>query len=250
MKNNQWTVEEDNILRDRYTGISCCPNLNIGRSASAIKKRAFDLGIKVGYKNLFVKSTSVDEEYFKTPNIRNSYYAGLIASDGYIHNVRDILALYLTDKILIENFKQEILYTGTMSERKRNIGKTVYGVSICNNIIVNDLINTWNITRKKTFTLAPPTLSEELSLSYIVGLIDGDGWLCVSKNGILEIGCCGSYEIISWMSNILNTRMFKKGNIFTTSASNKKARQICKMLYDINTPMKLSRKWDKVKEMI
>lgn len=215
---------------------------------------------------------SQNDEFFTTPNIQNCYWAGFIAADGCIGNCRNKLFLAInlknTDECLLKEMANQTDFTGKITQGKhKGYGKysenTYYYSSLqirnCQNW-VESLNKNWNITEKKSLTLLPPNISDlDLQLSYIIGLIDGDGHIgTINNKMVFEL--VGTKEIIEWSSNILHNledkTMYspltinkkKNGNCYYINCSWNRAFNLLKHLEQIPAPYRLARKWDKIKE--
>lgn len=196
------------------------------------------------------------ERFFKNPNKENSYWAGFISGDGCIKPAKDgrksKLEFYLSSK--------DDLHLKRFSERlglNRNTNKgSISRLSISSNILVKDLENNFNITKKKTFTIKPPNiLGRELIKSYIVGIIDADGWITRrKKTNVLTFGICSaSKDLIIWLKENIETickihskrKINKRDNTYSIYYSHKQAEKILSVLNKVNVP-KLERKWSKI----
>jgi hypothetical protein len=246
----KWTNEEDSILIDNYGTIKPEDMFNIiGRNRNAIYARAQKLGLKSNEGRIYF----CNDSFFGKINNSSAYFAGLLAADGNICN-NNRFRLELADKELILSLKETIGSNGKIYEKYNGNFKTIYGITITSKQCVLDLDKYWNITTRKSLTLQPPTgLTEEQELAYIIGYIDGDGSIYINNRNQLYFMCCGSHSVIDWMSKKFNRKMRQNGKTdtnFKIEAKCGPALEILKGLYKVYTPIKLSRKWDKVKEMI
>lgn len=213
-----------------------------------------------------------NDEFFTVPNTQNSYWAGFIAADGCIGNCRNKLFLAInlknTDECLLKEMALQTEFTGKVTQGKHSgYGKysenTYYRSCLqirnCQKWI-DSLNKHWNITEKKSLTLLPPNINNfDLELSYIVGLIDGDGHIGISNNHMI-FELVGTEEIATWASNILYSLEdsskylpmvpYKKKNqkCYYINCSWTRAYNLLKQLEQVQTPYRLARKWDKIKE--
>ncbi len=248
MKTN-WTKDEDSLLIDNYGKMRPEDMFSIiGRNRNAIYARAQKLGLKSNQSRIYF----CNDDFFGTINNSSAYFAGLLAADGNVCN--DRFRIELSDKELVLSLKETIGYSGEIYKKNRNGFKTLYGIGITSKQCVLDLDKYWNITPRKSLTLQPPTgLTEEQELAYIIGYIDGDGSIYINNRNQLYFMCCGSHPVIEWMSQKFNRKMRQNGKTdtnFRIEAKCGPALEILKELYKVDTPIKLSRKWNKVKEMI
>src|SRR5690606_13503507 len=87
-------------------------------------------------------------------------------------------------------------------------GKNQIRYNIYSDIWFDDLYKFWNILPNKTLYLNPPNITDlNLCLSYIIGLIDGDGSICIcnftqTHNGKkytypkIKFMLCGTFSLI------------------------------------------------------
>jgi hypothetical protein len=215
---------------------------------------------------------SQNDEFFTTPNIQNCYWAGFIAADGCIGNCRNRLFLAInlksTDECLLKEMASQTDFTGRVTQGKhKGYGKysenTYYYSSLqirnCQKWI-ESLNKNWNITEKKSLTLLPPNIADlKQQLSYIIGLIDGDGYIGISNSNMM-FQLIGTKEIVIWASNVLYNledpnkyspmQAYKKKNqkCYYINCSWTRAYNLLKQLEQVSTPYRLARKWDKIKE--
>jgi len=177
---------------------------------------------------------SVNEEYFSILTIENCYWGGLLASDGWVESNRDRVGLQLSDTTHVDLFKSSVQYTGPIGKRqnyKDGIkGKESKYISIVSSKWKEDLKRNFNIIPNKTYTLEPPNLNKiEYVVSYLVGLIDGDGSVINHKaTGGVIIRFLGTESLLEWVRRWINLLVPSKG---TTSAKVKRHKPECETLY-------------------
>jgi hypothetical protein len=241
--NKFWTEEEDAFLVENYN--KCDVNSIFPyRTKSSIRSRANKLGI-CDSRNKY----SVNESFFESPNILNSYYAGLIASDGHIiKNKIGQKSLNITsiDKHILESFINDIKYSGQIYELKKQkkTYKIKYKVTITSNILCDDLYKNWNITPKKSLTLLPPIFDDrKLIMSYIKGFMDGDGGI-YNRKGLLGVGfTCASLDFIYWIKYNIGTPNKiqlkggkRKNKCYSLFIVGEKSKIILNEIYSLDTP--------------
>lgn len=168
-----------------------------GRSKASIAQKARSLKLS-GYpgNHRWHFKLRHNKEYFNVVNCNNSYWAGFITADGYVDfkNNKVRIKLSAKDKEQLVKFKNTLNFTGTVREytRTTNYGKyeTCY-LDICGaSTLIKSLVNNFNVKQA-------PKLNNTLNeLSYLKGLIDGDG--SITKDGKrFEVIC--SPEIAKWI---------------------------------------------------
>ena len=126
-----------------------------------------------------------------------------------------------------------------------------------------DLEKNYGIVPQKTFILEhPKTLTKEQEYAYIIGYIDGDGYISYRPRAkfahikYFKLGILGRYDMCVWFrekfqnilgeSYIIPNNITKDDNIYRFGISGKyPVNTILKYLADYNVP-KMGRKWNKV----
>lgn len=204
----KWTPEEDTRLKEYCANGSLSfreMSVLFNRSLDSVASHASWLGIGSNYvqPNLYARN----ETFWSVPNMINSYYAGIVASDGSVDWERNgwFWALQEKDKCYLEEFAKHSKYTGKIGfQEKWGYGKNksrqnylhVYGASKWN----ADLHKNFNIVPIKATRLLPPSLSSDLlRCCFIIGVIDGDGSVCfTSKTETINI-TSSSRALIEWI---------------------------------------------------
>lgn len=215
---------------------------------------------------------NVNDNFFETPDVLNSYWAGFIAADGCIRigQKQNTLNIGLSSKDFehLNAFKNNIEFEGSI---KTQCVKKIYkndekifessSLTITSQKISDDLYQNFNITPRKSLTLLPPNISEpNLVDAFICGYIDGDGSVCLYKHNIrkvqdaLSISIIGTYEVLTWIKERFTQILGKefgsinkhhnseKNTYVYCIGQSKGAREIFKHFYNLNVP-KLKRKW-------
>lgn len=260
---HQWTADEYAVLDANYgrMKLRSVAALLPGRTVAAIRTRAQMRGLRADRSVTNKQLPGWDEGYFSQPNEENSYWAGLLAADGSIN--RTAVALYQADEAVVRLFKDTVAYPGALTCRHRSrVPTTEYSVSMTSPRMVADLAKNYNIVPAKSLTLlAPKQLSRDCALSFLVGLIDGDGSICVksSKNGsrYLSVTCTCTESVANWMKEVLghgnvHRRMDCQSGIWRYQASHTSGIRVAEQLWrhEPTKCLRFSRKWDKVDQFI
>lgn len=189
-KQKRWSDKEIAVIKNNYG------NLTYKEINSLLPKRTiYQIRNKANYEGLCsnnnLRKYSVNKDYFKTPNVRNSYWAGFIAADGCIRNNKRLsIGLQKGDIEHLKKFTEDIKYTNEVKLYKDRCSVTINCKEIC-----QDLTSNFNITERKSKTLSPPLLiNEEFIAAYIKGIIDGDG--SIMENRIIIYG---TDELLQWI---------------------------------------------------
>jgi hypothetical protein len=253
-----WNENEDKILREKYGKMPYDKYKNElkNRSYSSVLNRATLLKLKsdriyINYKY------RVDHNFFKSLNNLNCYWGGFIAADGYIRRGTYGVGIKLSKNDIehLNLFKETIK---TNSPIRDKIQKTITGkilnysiLDIYSRDIVNDLFTNFRIIPAKSLTLKSPKIENfENKLSYIAGLIDGDGCIYKNKSNI-RIQLIGSFYIINWVKETLKEILEIKNNMvrpnhnsFVIQVTGNKAKKLINIIKNIDIPI-LKRKWYK-----
>lgn len=233
-------------------------------------------------KEMFVTQKRIyifDEDFWKNITPLTCYWAGFIAADGCLLNIKNksgglskrfTLSLSTKDLKHLELFKKTIKSSHPIkfyqkkSPSSDNMTYQCFLSINCAEKWFEDLEKNFNIVPNKTHILPPPNiLNKELEFSYLIGYIDGDGHITVPDHKVfgksLTIGLSSSsIKILSYFEELIEkhfpyNRLSKKRNINSACESGNckryslagiKAAQIFNALKDFDLP-KLDRKWGK-----
>ena len=238
MKNPNWTELEDKIILDNWSKIKHLTelvNLIPNRNYNAIKSRCGFLKLRKIY--IYYK----DEKFFETPNMINSYWAAMIATDGYVGipyktalsrgGYKVQLGLKTEDVNHIQKFINDtksnytiyrVIKKDQWIKTTRNPIGNKHDVDMSMVYFykaqkwVEDLNKNWSIPFKnKTFDLKRPNISHIYhQLAYLKGLICGDGSITTetifftlkdgTKNSFtnLRIDFLGTKDLLNWVKEI------------------------------------------------
>ena len=192
----------------------------------------------------------VNDDFFREPNIINSYWAGLLAGDGNIIN--GIIRLSLKDGELIDGFKKAIEFAGNIRKYKAPKGGQMYSVAVSSKQWVRDLQN-FNVVPNKSHILEPPLLKHPLNLAYLKGLYDADGCLTHDVKGYSVWKVAGTRMTCEWVKDIANELVPEhRANVrpagkhspttYTFALVGSRAIKMLRALHAVKTP-ELGRKW-------
>lgn len=174
-----WTKEEITFLEENIHKLTYKEMGEvIHRSSSSIQSKIRYLPFQQK-----IKKHSVNSHYFKTWSPEMAYVLGFIAADGNICHSGRAHSLHIAcdDKDVIEKIKLVLAYQGPIYEKSRFNRKISYSLRICDPIIFNDLIPL-GITERKSLTLTPPKIPDDLVRHFVRGYFDGDGSVSLRKH--------------------------------------------------------------------
>lgn len=205
------------------------------------------------------KRGPVKDDYFSSPNMTNSYWAGFIAADGCIYDPEEgqkqlSIILKSDDKSHLAKIAKEIApesniqtYRRAARDKRAETEESRWRVS--SDQIALDLSEHYNVGSRKSMTLKPPAgLSKECSLAYIAGYIDGDGSYFLNK-GKPRISIVGTREILDYIVSETEIHPYYEcyGTYHRAVYTAKKAQDLRNLYIDMDLPF-LDRKykiWEK-----
>jgi uncharacterized CHY-type Zn-finger protein len=177
------------------------------------------ISIKNGYKKLcsskcvsryYMKYKDRNESYFKyidTPN--KAYFLGLLSSDGTVSDKYGMVKLELQqrDEYIIEEFAKELNMNECVREYKPKgeNHQVMNGITIYSKKMVDDLIKL-GVVPRKTYSLKPAKINDDLLKHYWRGILDGDGYVAYQKfknYGTFRIQLRGTEDIVKGFSEYL-----------------------------------------------
>lgn len=211
-------------------------------------------------------AAACDEDFFSRETEEAYYWAGFIAADGHISIKRNYLGIMLqaSDKSHLERLKSALSYEGNIIESKKGYAyKGHTNINYCcvirvvNKKIVNDLIERFNITERKTFTYRPPNIDDpHLKSCFIKGYIDGDGTIQKVEDirWAARVSVIGTLEMMTFIKGhvefVTGRKLSEKAirrhgdenkNTFTVTITNTTSKLFLRELAKI--PIELPRKW-------
>lgn len=259
LRSNSWTPDEVKLLRDNYAilGYDELRRLFPNRSRHAIFSRASILGIartrsqaqslrRFGYRR-----HHLNDAFFDVPTPVNAYWAGFIAADGcltFTPTPMVKLALNGRDAGHLERLATDIGFEGRVKIERSGVASLSLTLRP---VTATLLTERFKITPRKSLTLQPPDLSEDLLImAYIIGYIDGDGAIGIDgRDGAPRIGIRGTFAVLSWIKEHFERWLAQRTPIVSVSdqypkyqLSHTKARAILEMLMSVDVP-RLTRKW-------
>ena len=209
---------------------------------------------------------SHNENFFSSLTNESCYVAGVLAGDGSISDKQHTLNLSLmaSDIDLIQKVKFLLQFDGLLFVRE-GINNAMAGIRVCHaQKLSSDLMNNFNITSNKTFTLMPPNIFQESQIQHFIrGILDSDGFIMRSKYGYktngYTIGFCGTKSLMEWISNNIRRYVSRAGigtvkpskNIFYIQYSGYQVRHILDWIYkDSIAETRLNRKYNLYQELL
>lgn len=256
-----YTPEEDEYIQEHAKEMTRAEiGQVLGRSEGSVTQRGRRLEIVFAD---FSKQSRYEKnhDYFSKPTLENSYIAGLLAADGWIKpfNVHKPInqvgiALKEQDLHLLEFIREVTGYTGVI--RSFDVNSHAQNELRISGVAqwIKDLRTYWSLVPNKTYTLQPPNenlLTREQILAYLVGLLEGDGYIRVNNGTLTVTMVTASRELADWLqkswgeiagaepSRYLHQN--RTAHYVTLHGAN--ARRLCSRLMSVGVH-RLARKWD------
>lgn len=261
------TLEQEYYILDAYYNCNVTPKISaevlekeLGISAETIRKVIRRFG-EIRKLNEALKLYTVNEDYFEiidTPE--KAYWLGLLYADGHVTKELDrvIISLKEEDGCLIEQFAEDIEYTGVIETTRNQPNPKAQqfpqtSVRINSRKMAKDLTK-WGCSPSKTKDLSFPHWMEEwLRPHFARGFIDGDGWVSITRrknSELLTVGWCGTWAMtfetamFFWnFTEYRNLSTYDQGIIYINKTTGKFAIQIGDLIYKDAT-RKLERKYN------
>ncbi len=212
MAYKNWTEEEESHLRElvatgkySYRQIGALMNRSLA-SITCHARQYLDINNNV-YES---RKYHHDVNFFKVPNLINSYVAGFLAADGCVRQSKKgywtlRLELSVLDVNHLNLIKNLLGHDGPITHHyKKGHEMVFFAISISENY-VKDLA-TFGIIPRKAHRLTPPSFSDfSLKFSYLLGLLDGDGCIHLSNVNSLSVGMTSSSRVaVEWYKTLVD----------------------------------------------
>lgn len=270
MAYKNWTAQEEILLRELVTegkhSYLEMEKFFPGRSRNSLTSHArqyLDINNNIYKQHKY----TYNKNFFKEVNSLNSYIAGYLAADGSITtplNVNPKLRLELADldKEQLKIIKDVIGFTGPIIPSGRERYNLSYFQITVSQDYMDDLALNFGVIPRKTYHLSPPYLKRfEDRISFLCGLLDGDGCVHISKNNNLSVSyTSASIAAVEWYKQIVaelnlpslkvkcnNIHKIKNSNAYSLTCNGAKAVALVKVMQILKRDLKipiLDRKWD------
>jgi hypothetical protein len=248
--------EKKKILTDYRNGVPGMKiAIQIGREFKWVYRFLEEAGVKRRNPSDAKRKWKLDQDVFEDAEHfpEAAYWVGFLMADGSIGvggetsgTVR--LRLHEKDADQIEKFRK---FLGTDKPVSYELGRgfskpgsRLVGLGITSRKMVNDL-STYGVVPRKSKTAEVKVL--ESNRHFWRGMVDGDGWIFVRKDGLPVIGLTGSLNIVKQFVSFVASTSGKtpsinpNHSIWRAAVSGKVAVALVKVLYG-NCGMALTRK--------
>lgn len=251
----RWTEAERDILYAHFGQLTYQQiGELLGRPWTSVRHQASAQGLTQGSD--LGRKFSTDLTFFAKPTPLNSYWAGFIAADGCVRGNRLEIGLAAKDADHLARFASDTGYTGSL----RHAGGRCT-IQICCRSYVDDLARNFNVTPRKSLTLAPPNIKTGAEVrAFITGVIDGDGSITENRYGKYirqRITIYGTAEMLEWIRYHFdqwsppgarqpsNVRRVRGNRLHAYSITAGRAVAVGSALREVDVP-RLARKWDRL----
>ena len=194
--------------------------------------------------------------YFQNLDTKlKAYFLGFITADGCLTNGnRLIINIQEDDRIILDTLREEIGCENPIYNTPKKIGKNQVTFALNNDLLYSDL-ESYGLGPKKSLTMTNiiVNIPIELRPSFILGYLDGDGWISNSKvrtsHTICHVGFCGTKEFLLGIVDEIKPDIFrikKDSKIHSLEFGSSKQEVIKYFHYLYNDqPFYLKRKYNK-----
>ena len=218
-----------------------------------------------GSKNLFVLGQFRRKYFFNESLLLGmsneiAYFLGWILTDGCVADDRGAIILAITDKDILEKFRDWICKDIPIRTFKNrgNVGKLlVHELAICSRKMTNDIIKL-GILPRKSLIAKLPNIEDRYFWALFRGMIEGDGSIIMRDRGRYKEFCVSYYssslelieEIKEKTKHGGKIKSFKQKKwsdklLYSISWHGKNAVEVCENIYKNCGEFKLNRKYNK-----
>ncbi len=247
-RSDRWNPEESilqEIIREYKSGVSARKlgfKYDVADVTIASLLKRHDVFIR--NRSNAKRTNQINENAFDKITEESAYWIGFILADGNVHQAKKRskqlnIGLAEKDWEHLEKFKK---FIGSNKPLYYN-NKAVF-ISISSNRIVEKLAEYNIVPRKSNIAKVPDQLKN--NRHFWRGMIDGDGWVTLTKQGYPCIGLCGTIDVVQNFINIVgkNAKIGVRGNNFSETRYYATTGQaVVKFLYD-NSTIYLNRKYE------
>lgn len=220
-----WTQIENQIIKDNFGKITLPQIIKLlpnEHSYYAMRSHCQRMGLYRDSKiNRLPLKNTYNLEYFKEPNLSNSFIAGRISADGCILKYKGewkmVYKVAIKDECIINDLIKEFNFSGIKYYHESKLIDN-YECSKLVSIRLSSFdknavyLNThFNLTPNKTMRLGPTNLNDiHLNWAFIIGNLDGDGTIGYEFNiksnheTIYLHFCSASPHIIRWIKGLFD----------------------------------------------
>lgn len=244
----------DNDIKQLYNSKLTYKQLSImlNKPINSIMYQCKKFNIKRHYGN---NALYPYNDFFKKMNKPSLWYIlGYWWADGNISKNLQNFSITSKDKEHLEDIRKIVGVFSSIKPTAPN--KKIYTYNISQQEIVQDIINLGGVPKKSLVAKPPKNIPLKFILLFIVGLIDGDGWICLKDRNYPEIGFISTKEMSLWIHKFLGKpNLFhlkhpeRSTNTWYSKYYGEKAQEIIQKLYLNNPkPYFLQRKVKKAKK--
>lgn len=192
----------------------------------------------------------VNDEYFNNWSYEMAYILGFIIADGSVNSYTLSIELQARDIEILKFIKKSLDSSAPIKTTIKN-GRSYERLRINSKKLILSLVKYGVVQNKGSKLKLDYKIPKKFLNSYLRGLFDGDGYVCLRRNGI-EMGITSaSYEFLLKLRNLFNNRGSilpnrKNGRIscFTWQMSKNNSLALRDLMYS-NNDFALQRKKDK-----
>lgn len=215
-----WTNEEEIIIKTKKKSNESWEEFTLRelphRTPTAVRGYATKK-LNINNKGFVRRTHFFNKDIWKTFTPESCYWAGWLASDGFIRKYSLSggrgysvgIDLKSTESYQLLKFKEFCGYTGDL-QKIRNVKHKNSSTQAININVgmdwVDDLKENFNIVPSKTKILQPPNIKDNYLIHcFLLGALDGDGCVHLSKRNLMSVSLVSaSFDFANWVMSQIN----------------------------------------------
>ncbi len=182
-----------------------------GVAHTTIKDVLIRSKIEIGGRERYRKFTLDEQKFDQIDDEYKVYWLGFIYADGYVRQDGLSIKLKESDKKHLEKIKNWMASNTNILHDSSDHGNTVK-VAFNSHHLADRLNELGIIPYRPFFHKCSNAIPSSLTLHFIRGLIDGDGYISKKESTTPNVGFAGQEDTVRWMKKTLIDNCKLKGN--------------------------------------
>lgn len=205
-KKPKFSKEKEKEICEMYTSgkynkkfiaekFGCC----VGTIINVLKRNNIEI---VSHRVAHFSDMELRDDFFETiDSEEKAYFLGFMFADGYVYkgskNAKSVgLEIHIRDIDLIHKLK-ELLNTSNKIKYRKRSNTEMCSINVYSTKMANDLEKYGIVQNKTKVTKHLPDIPLPYRRHFLRGLLDGDGWISIDKNGRYHVGFVSYHKSIA-----------------------------------------------------